>query len=445
MRTILMVNLLIALFVGVDAVAKSTSVIPYAGALRSAEAEADAEDQEERFRRFFGDTFGSLYDVLGVQKDASPEEIKSAYRSLAKKWHPDKNPGDPAAVERFRAITDAYDTLKDPERRASYDRSARAPKDGERLKNGFMAMTDADRAAYMDYLIFEDRGEKVVQLLTEALEPEAKTSVKAFRALIFLWNYSHKFQSMTDRSIRVLALIALSRSNPFRPETVDLYVPIVEHAFSLTKESEFRSDVDYLSAELIRSFFKDREIDHDTFKKYFPLMTMRMYASHSAAWSDLPRELARLHKIHPGFLPSMLKVYTHAAGLLTAGETVKFSDDHVLEGLIEITRISPDLFPEVVRAARQSPQLLASFVTKLVVYADVDPIFLDHFKTLWSKNLTNEEKAVLDRTIEDLHERRRAYYRRRHPQDLERLENHISLINRVRAGALLCSQVFGGG
>jgi molecular chaperone DnaJ len=63
-----------------------------------------------------------LYNVLGVDKKASPEEIKKAYRKLARKYHPDNNPGDKQAEERFKEISAAYDVLGDPDKRKQYDR-----------------------------------------------------------------------------------------------------------------------------------------------------------------------------------------------------------------------------------------------------------------------------------------------------------------------------------
>ena len=61
------------------------------------------------------------YSVLGVAKTASADEIKKAYRKLAKKLHPDMNPGDKKAEERFKEVSSAFEILGDPKRRSLYD------------------------------------------------------------------------------------------------------------------------------------------------------------------------------------------------------------------------------------------------------------------------------------------------------------------------------------
>ncbi len=70
------------------------------------------------------------YKVLGVERKASQDEIKKAYRKLARKYHPDKNPGDAKAEERFKRISTAHDVLGDPDKRKQYDRALANPFSG---------------------------------------------------------------------------------------------------------------------------------------------------------------------------------------------------------------------------------------------------------------------------------------------------------------------------
>ena len=61
------------------------------------------------------------YEILGVPRTATVAEIKKAYRKLARKYHPDLNPGDKSAEARFKEIQEAYSVLSDPKKRAQYD------------------------------------------------------------------------------------------------------------------------------------------------------------------------------------------------------------------------------------------------------------------------------------------------------------------------------------
>ncbi|MBL8443002.1 MAG: molecular chaperone DnaJ [Zoogloeaceae bacterium] len=88
------------------------------------------------------------YEVLGVNRDASPEDIKKAYRKLAMKHHPDRNPDNKAAEEKFKELSEAYEMLSDPEKKSAYDRYGHAGVDpsmgaGRGGQQGFDGFADA--------------------------------------------------------------------------------------------------------------------------------------------------------------------------------------------------------------------------------------------------------------------------------------------------------------
>ena len=71
------------------------------------------------------------YEVLGVSRGADEKDIKKAYRRVAMKYHPDRNPDDPDADDKFKEATEAYDVLTDSEKRAAYDQFGHAGVDGQ--------------------------------------------------------------------------------------------------------------------------------------------------------------------------------------------------------------------------------------------------------------------------------------------------------------------------
>ena len=77
--------------------------------------------------------FKDYYDVMGVDKNATPEDIKRAHRKLARKFHPDVSK-EKDAETRFKAVAEAYDVLKDPERRAAYNDAALNQRAGQEFR-----------------------------------------------------------------------------------------------------------------------------------------------------------------------------------------------------------------------------------------------------------------------------------------------------------------------
>lgn len=105
----------------------------------------------------------NLYESLGVSRSATADELKKAYRNITKRDHPDRNPGDVAAEDRFKAASHAYDVLSDPERRQLYDEFGEASLtqgfDVKRARAYQQAQRNARRSGFTSDNIFTDFGE----------------------------------------------------------------------------------------------------------------------------------------------------------------------------------------------------------------------------------------------------------------------------------------------
>ena len=103
------------------------------------------------------------YEVLGVDKNADDAALKKAYRALAKKYHPDMNPGDKEAEKKFKEASEAYAVLSDPEKRRQYDQFGHAAFDGGAGgAGGFGGFDDDGEIDYDDdddYVSFDDLDE----------------------------------------------------------------------------------------------------------------------------------------------------------------------------------------------------------------------------------------------------------------------------------------------
>ncbi len=137
----------------------------------------------------------NYYAILGVSRDATAEEIKKSFRKLARQYHPDVNPGDQTAEEKFKSLNEAYDILSDETKRADYDRlqfgksKRRPPRPQTRpsrngSRNNSVYGQDREFWKFQDYNPGSSKRAKVVNPSRPSRDVEAKLNIpleKAYR------------------------------------------------------------------------------------------------------------------------------------------------------------------------------------------------------------------------------------------------------------------------
>ena len=108
------------------------------------------------------------YEVLEVTRTSDKESIKKSYRKLALKYHPDRNPDDKDAEERFKLINEAYEVLSDENKRAIYDRYGKEGLNGSGGAQGFGDIFEGFGSIFESFLVGEARGQKEVRIYTHS-------------------------------------------------------------------------------------------------------------------------------------------------------------------------------------------------------------------------------------------------------------------------------------
>lgn len=137
--------------------------------------------------------FRDYYEILGIPKEATAEEIKRAYRALARQYHPDLNPGNKSAEEKFKLLGEAYEVLSDVERRSQYEEYSRYwnqkgfknwSRVGKRQRPGKSSVADAEYSAFEDFdnfveqLLKRHRGDDTPPTRRAAPTPPDQTAAR---------------------------------------------------------------------------------------------------------------------------------------------------------------------------------------------------------------------------------------------------------------------------
>ena len=184
--------------------------------------------------------FKDYYAVLGVNKNSSNDEIKKAFRKLAVKYHPDRNPGDKAAEERFKEISEAYEVLSDTEKRQKYDQFGQYWKQASQTNGGYPGVgVDVGGFDFSQYRSFED----FINDFAAGFGTNPQSTTQLDREAVLRLNLSEAYRGVQKRisigtetiDIRIpagvktgsrLKVKGKGQSNPQTQQRGDLYLKI---------------------------------------------------------------------------------------------------------------------------------------------------------------------------------------------------------------------------
>ena len=163
-----------------------------------------------------------FYDILGVPRDVSDEDLKKAYRKLALKYHPDRNPGNKAAEERIREINAAYEVVGDPEQRRTYDR----------LRFGDEVRDEAPDPAVileqMEQKLFDEgRKEIFARLIKDTKRVKAELAVVRERTVAAQGYDTFKKSIVTERASELLGEYVTPEMDARRDRLLDVAVQMM--------------------------------------------------------------------------------------------------------------------------------------------------------------------------------------------------------------------------
>lgn len=163
-----------------------------------------------------------FYDILGVPRDVSDEDLKKAYRKLALKYHPDRNPGDKAAEERIREINAAYEVVGDPEQRRTYDRLRFGDEVREEAPDPAVILEQMEQK-----LFDEGRKEIFSQLIKDTKRVKAELAVVRERTVAAQGYDTFKESIVTERASELLGEYVTPKMDARRDRLLDVAVQMM--------------------------------------------------------------------------------------------------------------------------------------------------------------------------------------------------------------------------